>query len=146
MLVFEPNEILHKKTNQIDVVDKEIEKLINNMRATMVAARGIGIAANQVGKNLRLFLIDEHLSKENKIPSVFINAKIVKSGGSISRKLEGCLSLPEKFEVVNRPSKVMVEALNAKGKRFSVNASGLLARVLQHEIDHLEGILFVDRI
>ncbi|MDO8557856.1 MAG: peptide deformylase [bacterium] len=146
-LTLNPEPILRKTIAEVsDISDSEVQRLIPDMRVTMVAAQGIGLAANQVGQDLRIFTIDKTLAKKAGISDVFINPVIEHISEKISSMEEGCLSVPGKFSQVRRPAEITVSALDEKGTRFSIKASGLLARVLQHEIDHLNGVLFIDKI
>ena len=140
-IVTYPNEILKKKSHQIkNVQDPKIKKLISDMITTLDAHDGIGLAAPQVGENIRLCIIrNEH---ENL---VLVNPEIKKLSGKKIIMEEGCLSFPGKFIPVLRHTKVKVKSLDAKGNKQIIRAKGLLARALQHEIDHLDGILFIER-
>jgi len=120
-------------------------KLIRDMRDTMRAREGIGIAASQVGQPLRLFVIDEELFEKKPKHSVFINPRLKKKTFKRIAVSEGCLSVPRIFGTVNRYTRVTVEATDENGKKFVMTATELLARVLQHELDHLDGILFIDK-
>lgn len=148
-LTLDPNSLLRKELAKISVAEisnPEIQQLIEDMRVTMVAAQGIGLAGNQVGRDLRIFTIDKTLAKNAGISDIFINPAIERIDEKTTVMEEGCLSIPGKFDEVRRSAEVMVSALNGAGKKFTVKAQGLLARVLQHEIDHLNGVLFIDRI
>lgn len=139
------NPILRQKSKEVSKISKKIRTLIENMLDTMYSANGVGLAAPQVGENLRIFVID--VSKENEPynPLVFVNPKIIKKSGAICVK-EGCLSFPEAYVNVRRYSNVMVKALDINGRPFVIEAKNgeLLAYAIQHENDHLDGILFVD--
>ncbi len=139
------NPILRQKSKEVSKISKKIRILIENMLDTMYSANGVGLAAPQVGENLRIFVID--VSKENEPynPLVFVNPKIIKKSGAICVK-EGCLSFPEAYINVRRYSDVMVKALDINGRPFVTEAKNgeLLAYAIQHENDHLDGILFVD--
>jgi peptide deformylase len=138
------SEILRERARPV-TFDADLAVLIEKMRAAMRAHDGIGIAAPQVGVSIRLFLIAKDLFPQNVAEDVFVNPTIIKKSFKRERMEEGCLSVPGVFGEVSRCARVTVEALNAEGKRFRITAEGLLARVLQHELDHLEGILFIDR-
>jgi peptide deformylase len=143
-----PDPLLRTKTARVEKIDKTLERLIDDMLATMHAAPGVGLAANQVGVSLQLAVID--LSKREdeeqcRPPLVIINPEIVRQEGSVSEE-EGCLSIPDYSDTVKRAAKVKVHALDRSGKSFELEADGLLAKALQHEIDHLNGVLFVDRL
>ncbi len=139
------NPLLRQKSKEVGKISKKIRILIENMLDTMYAANGVGLAAPQVGENLRIFVID--VSKENEPynPLVFVNPKIIKKSGAICVK-EGCLSFPEAYVNVRRYSDVLVKALDINGRPFVMEAKGgeLLAYAIQHENDHLDGILFID--
>jgi len=134
------NPILRKTSKPVAKVTKEIKGLVANMEETLMAAPGIGLAAPQVGELLRIIIADTREELH-----VLINPKIVKKSGA-QTFVEGCLSLPGIEGPVERASKVVVKAIDLKGKQIEVEAEGLLATVFQHEIDHLDGKLFVDRV
>ena len=143
-----PDPVLRQKTGRVDTLDAALERLINDMVETMHAAPGVGLAANQVGVPLQVAVIDLSAREEKgqRHPLlVLINPEMLSLEGSITEE-EGCLSLPEYTEMVKRASKVKVRAQDHAGKFFEVEAEGLLAKALQHEIDHLNGLLFVDRL
>jgi peptide deformylase len=140
-----PDKILKEKTAFIDSFDSDLQWLIDNMIETMYASRGIGLSANQVGISKRLCVIDTSI-REEKIPLiVLINPVIVEKEGKEEAE-EGCLSIPGYLPTIKRSAKVIVKALDREGKPLKIEATGLLARVFQHEIDHLDGILIIDRI
>jgi peptide deformylase len=140
-----PEEVLKRKTEPVTRFDADLQKLIEDMIETMYAAPGIGLAAPQVGSSKRLAVIDIS-SGENKFPLlVLVNPVIVNREGEIEFE-EGCLSLPEYTAKVRRAEKVAVRAHDREGKALEIEAADLLAIALQHEIDHLEGILLIDRI
>lgn len=124
----------------------EYTKLIAEMKKDMLAYNGIGLAANQVGQDVALFVIDERLAAEHKVPSVFANPVITEYGKESDDVEEGCLSIPGMWAPVNRSKKIMFKALDAHGIRMKFRARGILARVLQHETDHLNGISIKDRV
>ncbi len=142
-----PDPVLRQEAAPVDEVDRRCRKLIDDMIETMYDAPGIGLAANQVGKPIRVVTIDlQQRGEENQGGLiVLVNPRIVSAAGSITWE-EGCLSLPEYFSKVKRANEVTVQALDKDGKPLEITASGLLAVVLQHEIDHLEGRLFIDRL
>lgn len=148
-LTLNPEPILRRRLAEIparNAASADIQTLTEDMRVTMVAAQGIGLAANQVGKDFRMFTIDRGLAQQAGISDVFINPVIEGTAKKTAAMEEGCLSIPGKFDEVRRPAEITVSALNERGKSFRVTAKGLLARVLQHEIDHLDGKLFIDRL
>lgn len=140
-----PDKILKKKTSLVDSIDNELQNLIDNMIETMYAAPGVGLAAPQVGVSKRLAVLDIS-SKDDKFPLiVLINPVISNKEGTIEFE-EGCLSVPDYTAKVERAEQVLVNAVDRHGKPFEIEAEGLLAIALQHEIDHLDGVLFIDRI
>ena len=112
----------------------------------MVEAEGIGLAANQVGENLQIFVIDKKLAEENKVPDAFINPEISEYSREKDEMEEGCLSIPDYFVAVPRSKKIKIKALDENSKKIRFKAKGFLARVLQHETDHLNGLLIKDQI
>lgn len=140
-IVTYPNDILLKKSRPItDPGDPKIKKLISDMTLTLNAHNGIGLSAPQVGENIRLCIVE---NEDEQL--VLVNPEIKKYSGKEMVMEEGCLSFPGKFIPVKRHMKVKVRSLDTNGKKQTIRAKGLLARVLQHEIDHLDGILFIDR-
>lgn len=145
-----PDPVLRKKTDRVEKIDTSLERLIDDMIETMHAAPGVGLAANQVGVPLQLAVIDvttrEDREQGRRRPIiVIINPEMVAMEGSVVEE-EGCLSIPEYADMVKRAAKVKVRAQDRTGKVFEIEAEGLLAKALQHEIDHLNGLLFVDRL
>ena len=134
-------EVLREKAMPIEKVTDEIKTLIGDMFETMVEANGVGLAAPQVGKKLRLFVA----AADDDVKRVFINPQIVSTSEEVGDYEEGCLSIPGVYESIRRPVRVTVQALDENGKPFTLEADGLLARIIQHETDHLDGILFIDR-
>lgn len=143
-----PDPVLRAKTAPVKQVDEPLQRLIDDMVETMHAAPGVGLAANQVGVPLQLAVIDvsprDEKGRRNSL-MVIINPEIVAAQGAVVEE-EGCLSIPEISEKVKRSAKVVVRAQDRTGKLFEMEAEGLLAKALQHEIDHLNGLLFVDRL
>ncbi|MBI5409394.1 MAG: peptide deformylase [Nitrospirae bacterium] len=139
-----PEKILREKTAQVGEFDPELQKLIDDMIETMYAAPGVGLAANQVGVSKQLAVIDISVREENAPLIILVNPVITLQEGEDEAE-EGCLSIPDYTTVLKRALKVKVKALDRHGKPLELEAQGLLARALQHEIDHLNGILFVDR-
>lgn len=137
-----PDPRLRTKAKPVAVVDDNIRQLIKDMFETMYDAPGIGLAATQVNHHLRVVVMD--ISEEKNQPLVFINPKITPLTEEKAPYEEGCLSVPSVYDVVDRPTKVRIEALNEQGEAFSLETDGLLAVCIQHELDHLEGKLFVD--
>jgi peptide deformylase len=143
-----PDPVLRRKTDRVAKMNGTIERLIDDMVETMHAAPGVGLAANQVGVSLQVAVIDlsAREEKEKRHPLlVIINPEILSMEGSVVEE-EGCLSIPEYAEKVKRAAKVKVRAQDRTGNVFELEAEGLLAKALQHEIDHLNGLLFVDRL
>ena len=140
------DKILRKKVNKVKIVDKEIIVLITNMFDTMRNANGIGLAANQVGANKSIFIVDISNVEEHEEfkPSVFINPKIVKYSEEKIVIEEGCLSIPDIRADVERPEAITIEYQDAELQKQTMDAENLLARVIQHEYNHLLGILFTD--
>lgn len=143
-IVIVPNPILTKKTALIKTIDKDVVRLAKEMIKTCRQANGIGLAAVQVGQSIRLCIINlEHLG----LPAfALINPYIIKKSFSKVEMEEGCLSIPGVFGIVKRPKKITIEAENLAGKKNKFEADGLLSRVIQHEVDHLDGILFTTKI
>lgn len=141
-----PEKILSRPTRPIEKVDGEIQTLIENMAQTMYQAPGIGLAAIQVGINKSLMVYDISPKDKERSLQVLINPRIVSREGSVLSEDEGCLSVPDFRSDVKRAAAVSVEALDRNEKPVRIDAEGLLAIVLQHEVDHLNGILFIDRI
>ena len=143
-IIIEPDTILRKKSETLEKVDNEIRSLMDDMLETMYAAPGIGLAAVQVGILKRLIVIDISKDKEKKNPLFLINPEIVSRSKKTSVYEEGCLSLPGYFAEIERPAECKIEYLNYEGKKSEIDANGLLATCIQHEVDHLNGILFID--
>ena len=142
-ILTEPDPFLRQISHDVEKVDKEIRTLMNDMLETMYAAPGIGLAAIQVGVPKRVIVID--LSKEDeKKPLYFVNPKIIIKSKNNSTYEEGCLSVPGQFAEVDRPNQCHISYLDYNGKKKKLKAEGLLATCIQHEMDHLEGILFID--
>lgn len=133
------DKVLKEQSEPVTRIDRRIRRLIDDMVQTMYEAEGVGLAAPQVGVSLRIVVID---AGDGLIE--LVNPVLVETEGSACAA-EGCLSIPGVFGDVERGAKVTVEALNREGKKVSITATGLLARALQHEIDHLDGVLFIDR-
>ncbi|MEW6185038.1 MAG: peptide deformylase [Thermodesulfobacteriota bacterium] len=140
-----PDPVLQKKASSVEAVDPTLQKLIEDMTETMYNAPGIGLAATQVGELKRLIVFDLNPREEGRNPSALINPEIIEGEGEQTIE-EGCLSVPEYYSEVKRKAKVTVRGLDAQGSPTQLCAEGILATVLQHEIDHLDGVLFIDRI
>ena len=143
-IIIEPDTILRKKSETLEKVDNELRGLMDDMLETMYAAPGIGLAAVQVGILKRLIVIDISKDKEKKNPLFLINPEIVSRSKKTSVYEEGCLSLPGYFAEIERPAECKIEYLNYEGKKSEIDANGLLATCIQHEVDHLNGVLFID--
>ena len=134
-------DILRQTAEPVKEVNDEIRQLVDDMFETMIEAQGVGLAGPQVGKSLRLFVA----MADDDVKRTFINPQIIKTSETLCDYEEGCLSIPQVYETITRPDKVTVQALNENGKPFTLEADGLLARIIQHEYDHLDGILYIDR-
>ncbi|MDR7028327.1 peptide deformylase [Rhizobium rosettiformans] len=145
-LIILPDPLLRQVSAPIERVDAELEQFIDDMLETMYEAPGIGLAAIQVGVPRRLLVIDLAKEGEEPAPLVFINPEILKSSDERSVYEEGCLSIPDYYAEVERPAAITVKSLGRDGKEQLTEADGLLATCLQHEIDHLNGVLFIDHI
>lgn len=139
------DEVLRLPTRPVEKFDDELQKLIEDMIDTMYAAPGVGLAANQVGVSLRLMVIDLSVGKRPDECHVFINPEIIEAEGEITEE-EGCLSIPDFVEVVTRPERVKLKYLDRQGRERTMWGDGLMARAMCHEIDHLDGTLFVDHL
>ena len=135
-----PDPVLHQKTGRVETIDGTLRRLIEDMVETMHAAPGVGLAANQVGIARRVAVVDADDDRFAMIDPVILEAE-----GRATAE-EGCLSIPEIYGDVSRPERVVVEATDEHGHRYRKEATGLKARAIQHEIDHLDGILFLDRV
>ena len=144
-IIKEPSKILRKKLEPVKAITPAINALILDMQRIMKEANGVGLAANQVGRNLRIFVIDQILAKENKVPDAYINPEITERSKEENEMEEGCLSLPDQWLNIRRPKKIKIKALDSEGNKIRLKARGFLARVLQHETDHLNRILIKDR-
>ncbi len=149
-----PNPILKKKAKKVSLIDNSIKEIIGDMVSTLRKVGGAGLAAPQVGKSIRIIIIESksedkknNQEKKTTIPlTILINPEIVKHSEEKEKDEEGCLSLPNIWGIVPRYKKITVRGLDRDGKKVKIKASGLLSKVLQHEIDHLNGILFTQRI
>jgi peptide deformylase len=138
-------DVLRRPTDPVTEIDAALQKLIDDMVETMYAAPGVGLAANQVGVSRRLMVIDLSIGKRPQELHVFINAEIIEVEGSVTEE-EGCLSVPDFVETVTRSERVKVRYLDRNGKEREMWGDGLMARALCHEIDHLNGTLYVDHL
>ena len=143
-ILIEPNKILRQKSILVDNVGIDEQKLMSDMLETMYAADGIGLAAIQIGIPKRIIVMDISTDKNKKEPMYFVNPIIIKKNSEKTIYEEGCLSVPDQFAEIERPNTCEVEYLDYNGKKKLLKADGLLATCIQHEMDHLEGILFID--
>lgn len=138
-------DVLRRPTDPVPAIDEPLQKLIDDMIDTMYAAPGVGLAANQVGVSKRLMIIDLSVGKRPGELHVFINPQIIAAEGEITEE-EGCLSIPDFVEIVTRPERVRLRYLDRNGEEREMWGEGLMARAMCHEIDHLNGTLFVDHL
>ncbi len=143
-ILTEPNKILRQVSLPVEKVGKEEQELMNDMLETMYDAKGIGLAAIQIGVPKRIIVMDIENKDKEKKPMYFVNPIIKNKNSNHSTYEEGCLSVPNQFAEVDRPSTCLVEYLDYDGNKKKLKATGLLATCIQHEMDHLEGILFID--
>ena len=143
-ILTEPNAILRQKSLLVEKVDEELQKLMDDMVETMYAAPGIGLAAVQVGVPKRVIVMDISKKDGEKNPMFFVNPEIIEKSNTNCTYEEGCLSVPDQFAEIDRPDKCLVKYLDYYGEKKEIKAEGMLATCIQHEIDHLEGILFID--
>ncbi len=141
-----PNKFLHQPTQPVENIDEDIQTLVADMAETMYDAPGVGLAAIQVGSDKQVLVYDEKPTESDRGYGVIINPKIVETEGQIISENEGCLSVPDFRSDVKRAARIVVEGVDRDGKSLRFEADGFLAIVLQHEIDHLNGTLFIDRI
>jgi len=137
--------VLHERAQTVETLTPDIERLIDDMIETMYAAPGVGLAAPQVGVALRIFVVDVSVGRDANGLMTFINPEFVERDGTQLEE-EGCLSVPGFNATVVRPQRVVVKGLDRQGNEHQVEGTGLLARAFQHEMDHLDGALFVDRL
>ena len=139
-----PDKILREKSKPVEKVNNEIRKLMDDMLQTMYEAPGIGLAAIQIGIPKRVVVMDLSKDKEKKDPFYLVNPEIVWKSANLVSYEEGCLSIPNQFAEIDRPEKCHVKFLDYFGKQQLIKADGLFSTCIQHEIDHLNGILFID--
>ena len=142
-IITEPNKLLREISLPVEKVGKKEQQLMDDMLDTMYAANGIGLAAIQIGVPKNVIVIDLNKDKK-KIPMFFVNPKITSKSKSLTKYEEGCLSIPNLFAEIERPSECEIQYLDYFGKEKTLKANGLLATCIQHEVDHLKGILFID--
>ena len=143
-ILTEPNKILREKSIPVEKIDEDLQKLMDDMLETMYAAPGIGLAAIQVGVPKRVIVLDLLSKDKKKNPMYFVNPEIIEKSENYSAYEEGCLSVPGQFAEINRSDKCHIKYLDYYGKPKEIKAEGMLATCIQHEVDHLEGILFID--
>lgn len=145
-LVILPDPVLRQVSTPVERFDAELKHFSQDMLETMYDAPGIGLAAIQVAEPIRMVVIDLSNEDEPNAPQVFINPQILHRSDALNIHEEGCLSIPDYFAEVERPASLTVAYQDLEGKKHEINADGLLATCLQHEIDHLDGVLFIDHI
>lgn len=138
------SEVLRRRAEEVADVDDDLRALIRDMYETMYEAEGIGLAAPQIGVPQRVIVVD--VREEDSTPMALINPRIIESSAGKEKAEEGCLSIPGVASIVERPAEVIVEATSEDGEPIRIEADGLLGRCLQHEVDHLDGVLFIDRL
>ena len=143
-IITEPNKLLRQISKPVQNIGKEEQKLMDDMLDTMYNANGIGLAAIQIGIPKRIIVMDISKEEDKKTPRYFVNPIIKNKNPIKNTHEEGCLSVPDQFAEIDRPSKCEVEYFDYNGKKKLLKAEGLLATCIQHEMDHLEGILFID--
>ena len=143
-ILTEPDPFLRQKSTNVEKVDSKIRSLMDDMLETMYNAPGIGLAAIQVGVPKRVIVIDLSRDDEKKNPLHFVNPEIITNSDNNAAYEEGCLSVPGQFAEINRPDRCKIKYLDYNGNKNFLDAEGLLATCIQHEMDHLEGILFID--
>ena len=143
-IITEPNKILRQKSKPVDKVGREEQKLMDDMLDTMYHANGIGLAAIQIGVPKRIIVMDLSRDENEKKPLFFVNPLIKNKSQNFNTYEEGCLSVPNQFAEIDRPSTCEVEFMDYNGEKKILKTEGLLATCIQHEMDHLEGILFID--
>ncbi len=145
-LVKESEKVLHRKLKEVKEITPRVKALILDMKNQMKTAGGIGLAANQVGVDLKIFVIDSKLAEENSVPDAYVNSEVTEYSKETAFMEEGCLSIPNYWHEIKRSKKIKIKALDENGKKIRFKAKGMLARVLQHETDHVNGLLIKDRV
>lgn len=144
-----PNKILTRKAKPVSLEvlkSGAFKDLIFKMKEIMKENKGVGLSANQINKDASIFVIDENLAREHNVPEVYINPEITEYSRREEEMEEGCLSIPEYFTQIQRAKKIKIKALDENGNKIKLKARGFLARVLQHETDHLNGVILKDRL
>lgn len=139
-------DVLREESKAIENIDGQMVEFLDSMSRTMRAAKGLGLAANQVGRAIRAFAIDLSLFDVLEQPKMIINPEIIDLNGEVITGEEGCLSFPGLFQLIERHEKVAIKSVDIDGKEYYYEAAGMVARVIQHEIDHLNGVLFIDKL
>ena len=145
-LRFYPDPVLRQRCREVEAFDEALGSFIDDLAESMYTHRGVGLAAPQVGEPIRVAVVDVDQQEDNPVLFELINPVIVETSEDMSEYEEGCLSFPGEAEMVTRPARVTVRALDRRGNPFEIKAEGLLATALQHEIDHLDGVVFIDHI
>ena len=145
-LIILPDPLLRQVSKPVERVDDQVRRFADDMLETMYDAPGIGLAAIQVGEPIRMLVLDVSKDEEAKAPQVFVNPEVVAASDATNVHEEGCLSIPDYYAEVERPAQVTVKYVGLDGESHEMQADGLLATCLQHEIDHLNGVLFIDHI
>ncbi len=138
--------VLRKEAGEVEVFDEELEALVEDMFETMAAEEGAGLAAPQIGVSLRVMVVDVRKEAGARGRVALVNPRVVEVGEEVDRGPEGCLSIPGVSEVVARPARVVMEGKTPRGETIRVEGENLFARALLHELDHLDGVLFIDRL
>lgn len=138
--------VLRESAAEVDAFDEELQGLVSDMFATMAVADGIGLAAPQIGISKRILVVDVRGTAGEEARAALVNPRVVEASDETEREVEGCLSIPGVSDVVRRPVQVVVEGRDPSGEPVRIEAEGMYGRALQHEIDHLDGILFIDHL
>jgi peptide deformylase len=138
--------VLREQSSVVKDINGDLVNFLNDMKETMKVANGLGLAANQVGKRIRAFTIDLSHFDVLAEPRIIVNPEIMETSGELITGEEGCLSFPGLYQMIQRPNKITIKTLNLDGKEYYFEAEGLIARVVLHEIDHLNGVLFIDKL
>jgi peptide deformylase len=138
--------VLRKPAAEVEAFDEELQGLVSDMFATMAVADGIGLAAPQIGISKRILVVDVRRLAGEDARAALVNPRVVEASDETEREVEGCLSIPGVSDVVSRPARVVVEGRTPSGEPVRIEAEGMYGRALQHEIDHLDGVLFIDHL
>jgi peptide deformylase len=145
-LRFYPDPVLRERCQEVKAFDQDLARFIDDLAESMYSHRGVGLAAPQVGELIRVAVIDVAQQEDNPVLLELVNPEIVEASEEMSEYEEGCLSFPGESELVTRAARVTVRAHDREGRPFEIKGEGLLATALQHEIDHLDGVVFIDHI